>query len=221
MPTTRKGRPRMPGVPAPLNPRKLPKQQRAQALVDAVLEAGSRILAERGYEKLSMQRVAELAGVSPGSLYQYFPSRSALVAAIVEAQSRRELAFLQARAATLPAGASLEATLELVLRTILDFQHQEGPLMRRALEAMQHLGRFELLAQRAAEGSLVLRTLLEQHRQRLGDLDPALATHVLANAIHSLTHDGVLRRPETLDDETLLRELLRLVLGYLKPTTAA
>lgn len=217
MPTTRKRRPRMPGVPAPLNPRKLPKQRRAQALVDAVLEAGSRILAERGYEKLSMQRVAELAGVSPGSLYQYFPSRSALVAAIVEAQSRRELDFLQARAATLPAGASLEATLELVLRTILDFQRQEGPLMRRALEAMQHLGRFELLAQRAAEGSLVLRALLDQHRQRLGDLDPALATHVLANAIHSLTHDGVLRRPETLDDETLLRELLRLVLGYLSP----
>jgi hypothetical protein len=40
---------------------------------------------------------------------------------------------------------------------------------------------------------------------------------VLVNAIHSLTHDGVLRRPKTLDDETLAREIERLALGYLKP----
>ena len=215
MPTTRKRRPTLPGVPDRLKPRKLPRQARAQALVEAVIEAGSRILVDVGYERLSMQRVAEVAGVSPGSLYQYFPSREALVAAIVEAQSRRELAFHLERFAAIPRDATLEDALTTVLGSVLAFQRAEGPLMRRTLEALQHLGRFEVLQRRAADAAAVLRGLLEAHRETLALDDPALATHVLANAVHSLTHDGVLPRPASLDDDTLLRELVRLCLGYL------
>src|SRR4051794_32859595 len=94
-------------LPERLRPRKSPSQRRAKELVLAVLEAGSRILSDRGYERLSMQRVAQLAGVSPGSLYQYFPDKAALVAALVEAMSERELAFQIARFARLAPGATL------------------------------------------------------------------------------------------------------------------
>jgi AcrR family transcriptional regulator len=216
MAPTRIRKPKTSPLPERLRPRKSPSQQRAKELVGAVLEAGSRILLERGYEKLSMQRVAIRAGVSPGSLYQYFPDKASLVAAIVEEISKREVAFQLEHFAKLPANATLEQALEHVLSGVVAFQRQEGPLMRRGLEAMQHLGRYAALAQRVNEVSGGLRLLLEAHRDSVTVSDLELATHVLVNAIHSLTHDGVLARPASLDDDTLVRELKRLVLGYLK-----
>jgi AcrR family transcriptional regulator len=216
MATTRVPR-RPSALPKRLKPRKSPSQQRSQALVDAIVEAGSRVLASRGWNGLSLQQVATVAGVSPGSLYQYFPDKAALVAEITERLSQRELSFTIERFSSLELDASLEASVSRVVSTLIEFQRREGPLMRAALDALQHLGRYEQLADRARQAAQFLRGLLEQHRARLVPQDLELATHVVANAVHSLTHDGVLPRPATLDDATLQRELERLVLGYLLP----
>lgn len=212
MPTTRirKAKSRL---PRHLQPRKAPVQSRSQATVEAVLQAGSRILVVKKWEGLSMNEVAQVAGVSPGTLYQYFPEKAALVAELIERISRREVEFQMARFAELPAGASLTETLDLIVRGTLEFQRKEGELMRALLECVPHLGRHELLVERVQGVAAMFRGLLEQH----GMKDVELATHVLVNAIHSLTHDGVLPRPATLDDETLAREIKRLVVGYLRP----
>lgn len=206
-------------LPPRLRPRKSPRQRRAKELVAAVLEAGSRILIARGYEQLSMKEVAKVAGVSPGSLYQYFPDKPALVAALVEAQSQRELAFHTERFAELAPGADLFGALEHLVRSVLDFQREEGPLMRALLTAMPWLGRYPTLTARVKDASGLVHALLEQHRAQVAIEELSLATHVLTNAIHSLTHDGALPRPASLDDDALLREVMRLVRGYL--TTSA
>lgn len=203
------------GLPGRLQPRRRPTQSRSRALVDALVEAGARVLTERGFEALTLNEVAARAGVSPGSLYQYFPDKAALVAELTERQSMRELAFHLERFSALTAETSLEDAVRLMLTSIVDFQRSEGPLFRQTLAALQHLGRYEQLAARAREAAQVFRLALEPHRARLAVEDLDLATHVCANAIHSLTHDGVLGRPASLDDATLVRELERLVLGYL------
>lgn len=166
-----------------------------------------------------MQQVAKVAGVSPGSLYQYFPDKPALVAALVEAQSQRELAFHAERFTQLAPGADLFAALEHLVRSVLEFQRAEGPLMRALLAAMPWLGRYPSLAARVKDASALVTGLLERHRAQVVVEDLALATHVLTNAIHSLTHDGVLPRPTALDDAALLREVMRLVRGYLTTRT--
>lgn len=66
-----------------LTPRKKPRQARSQALVEAALVATERVLAEEGFEAMTTNRVAEVAGISVGSLYQYFPSKESLVTAVV------------------------------------------------------------------------------------------------------------------------------------------
>lgn len=66
-----------------LSPRKLPTQERARRTYRAILEAGARILERQGYEALTTNHVAELAGVGIASLYEYFPNKHALVAEIV------------------------------------------------------------------------------------------------------------------------------------------
>ncbi|HNA33591.1 MAG TPA: TetR/AcrR family transcriptional regulator [Flavobacteriales bacterium] len=69
-------------IPA-LAPRKLPTQARAQRTYRAIVEAGARILERHGYEALTTNRVAELAGVGIASLYEYFPNKHALTAEVV------------------------------------------------------------------------------------------------------------------------------------------
>ncbi len=66
-----------------LAPRKLPTQERARRTYHAILEAGARILERQGYEALTTNHVADLAGVGIASLYEYFPNKHALVAEIV------------------------------------------------------------------------------------------------------------------------------------------
>lgn len=65
-------------------PRKKPRQRRSQILVRQVLDAASAIIAEQGFEALTTNRTADRARVSVGSIYQYFPNKSAIVAALVE-----------------------------------------------------------------------------------------------------------------------------------------
>ena len=75
----------MPTVaPSPLQPRKTPVQARSAASVDAILEATLQVLLVTGKERLTTTRVAERAGVSVGTLYQYFPNKSSLLQAVLK-----------------------------------------------------------------------------------------------------------------------------------------
>src|SRR5262245_47637657 len=66
------------------NPRKMASQERSRATVDVLLAATARVLVKDGYDHASTNKIAEAAGVSIGSLYQYFPSKEALVAAVID-----------------------------------------------------------------------------------------------------------------------------------------
>src|SRR4051794_7645834 len=74
--------------------RKQPRQARAQATVECILRATAHILVEQGYDRITTNHVAERAGVSIGSIYQYFPSKEALVAALVDRHLDRMVAII-------------------------------------------------------------------------------------------------------------------------------
>ncbi len=215
MAPTRVRRTAEPALPARLIPRKRPRQERSRALVDAIVIAASRVLAESGWDGFEMKTVAQRAGVSSGSLYQYFPDRASLVAEIVERLSEREVAFQTARAMELVQDASVEEMFEATIRSTLAFQAQEGALMREALRAMPHLGRHALLTERVGTMVAVMRAWMAVKMPDVPPRELDVTLHVLSNAIHSLTHDGVLARPAWMDDETLAKALVKLVRAYL------
>jgi len=71
-------------VQAVLEPRKSPVQARSAASVDAILAATIQVLLQVGKERLTTTKVARRAGVSVGTLYQYFPNKSALLKAALK-----------------------------------------------------------------------------------------------------------------------------------------
>jgi AcrR family transcriptional regulator len=70
-----------------ITPRKMPRQKRAEDTVAVIVEAAARILEKNGFEGFNTNAIAEKAGVSIGSLYQYFPSKSALLSALIEREA--------------------------------------------------------------------------------------------------------------------------------------
>jgi AcrR family transcriptional regulator len=118
-----------------LKPRKHPRQARAQQTVAAILEAAAHILEEQGLEGYNTNAIAERAGVSVGSLYQYFPNKDALTSALSR-QSREGL--LEALDAALAENEAMDfdATLAALCHAAVS-QQQVRPIAARLIDAME------------------------------------------------------------------------------------
>lgn len=115
-----------------INARKRPRQARSAVMVETILEAAARILETGGLEAFNTNAVAKKAGVSVGSLYQYFPAKEALLAALIR---RKRMALIEAiENEKEQAGArDLRSVLDGFIRAAL-FQQLERPRLARSLE---------------------------------------------------------------------------------------
>jgi AcrR family transcriptional regulator len=77
-------------------PKKTPRQARAKATFESIVDAGARLLATRGYDALTTNHVAEAAGVAIGSLYEYFPDKETIVAEVARRTIRDVIGELAA-----------------------------------------------------------------------------------------------------------------------------
>ncbi|QWF17885.1 TetR family transcriptional regulator [Lysobacter capsici] len=126
-----------------ISSRKQPKQSRSAGLVAAVLEAAARVLAEEGAARFTTARVAERAGVSIGSLYQYFPNKAAILFRLQtdEWKQTTDLLRLILEDAAQPPLVRLRALVHAFVRSECDEAQMRGalndaaPLYRDAPEA--------------------------------------------------------------------------------------
>ena len=200
------------------NPRKSAIQERSRATVDALVEATARILVKEGFDKASTNRIAEVAGVSVGSLYQYFPGKEALVAAVIERHQQQIMQTVRGELAEVLAEPVEKAMRMLVAIAVK--AHRVDPKLHRVLaEQIPRVGKLEKLDLFNRENYALFRTYLERHRDeiRVDDLD--LASFVCVTSIEALTHNAVLHYSKMLSDEAMERlidEGTRLVTGYLR-----
>jgi AcrR family transcriptional regulator len=192
--------------------RKQPRQARSRATIEAILQAAAHILGERGWEGLTTNTVAELAGVSIGSLYQYFPHKLALVEAVRRRHFDDVLAILRAAAdEQLPRARRIEALVDGMIgvhsrypaahRVLLEEtpRAKETGALHDRFAAMLHR-RYEAIVRVNTRGALATR--------------PGTAARVLAAAVAGVVHDAASQG--TLRSESLRLELLKLVGSYLQ-----
>ncbi|MFO0565696.1 MAG: TetR/AcrR family transcriptional regulator [Polyangiaceae bacterium] len=196
------------------SPRKRPQQQRSAATVDAILEASARTFRECGFAKASVNAIAERAGVSVGSLYQYYPSKDALLAALAERHTNDALDLLERTFEEVKA-----APLEVAVRTVVErmIAAHADPLHQVLALGLDELGAATSLQAAVDEraGAAVTAFLVErQHEVRTRT--PALTALLVVRAIDLLTHAAIERHPESLGDGSLASELSALALGYLR-----
>lgn len=198
--------------------RKIATQDRSRATVDALIEATARILVREGFDKASTNRIAELAGVSVGSLYQYFPSKEALVAAVIERHQQDIMQTVRGELVQV-----MTEPVEIAMRKVVALAvkgHRVNPKLHRVLaEQIPRVGKLEDVDVLNRENFGLFKAYLESRRDELSVDDLELASFVCVTAIEALTHNAVLHHPEVFSDkamEALIDAGARLVIGYLK-----
>lgn len=197
-----------------LHPRRKPKQERAKATEKAILDAAAQVLVKDGYDRASTNRIARRAGVSIGSLYQYYPSKESLVSALLQQHVEQMLGFLM-DTATRMVEAPLEEAVPAYVRAMLRVHSVDPKLHKVFFEQFPRLGGISRAQDFLEQACSVVRAYLETHRHRLRDVDLDVATFVLVNAVEGVTHAAVLTREGSLAEEALADEIAALVLRYL------
>lgn len=187
-------------------PKKKPKQARSRETVETLVEATTRILERDGLEGLTTNRVAEVAGVSIGSLYQYFPNKEALVE---EVRSRFAARFeagilaLVARLPTLPPRDAIRGWVDTLIAL-----HAEQPGVHNAVGTGTPPDAQRALLQ-------IVEGYLDAHADRIRRPDRARASRVLVETSEALVHETALRAPAMLDDPAWRDEICDLLERYL------
>ena len=197
-------------------PRKHASQERSRATVDALVEATARLLVRVGFDKASTNRIAEEAGVSVGSLYQYYPGKEALVAAVIDRHNRDLMQVVRAALAGV-ASLPIENAVRKLVAVAIDAHRIEPRLHRVLAEQIPRTGRLEKVATFNREYYALFKAYLEDHKDELRPVDLELAAFVCVTSIEALTHTAVLHR--SLSDEeaaTLVDEATRLMVRYLR-----
>ena len=200
------------------SPRKQVSQGRSRSTVDALVGATTRILVNEGYDQASTNRIAEVAGVSIGSLYQYFPSKEALVAAVIDRHTQ-ELSQVTRNALVRMAARPIEVAAREFVSVAID-AHRVDPKLHAVLtEQIPRVGRLENVEANIREGYALVRGYLEAHRDEIDVADPDLAAFVCVTVVEALTHAAVLRRPDLLAGEkgqNFVDDVTHLLARYLR-----
>jgi AcrR family transcriptional regulator len=199
-------------TPQALLPRKIPIQSRSTATRDAILQAAVLILTREGVNAFNTNRVAEVAGISIGSLYQYYPNKAALFTALSieqHAQLLNKIEILVSQVEKL----TLDKAVDKLLATVLTHQF-ENPELARVLDyAERELAvTDEVLAQKSLFIAYITEILIRYRAQVKGDLRTA-ALDVLT--ITKALIDEAECRGET-NSVVLRNRVKRGVLGYLR-----
>ncbi len=196
--------------------RKKPLQARSQQTVTAILDAAARVFAERGYASTTTNHIAECAGVSIGSLYQYFPSKDAVLVALAERHVEHTFAAILEEVRS-----KREAPVPELLRALVDAlvrAHQIEPRLHRVLFEEAHVidsefsRRLEELDRKAIQ---LARDLIEERCAELAIENPEMASFIVVQVLEGLTHAVVVRHPNVLGTAAFGDELVRLLHAYL------
>lgn len=194
--------------------RRQPQQLRARQTVDAILEAVIRILKREGTDAVTTNRIAEVAGVSIGSVYQYFPDKRAIFAAL---HQRHIEQIDRAIETTLIQSAS--APLDRLMRALVDAMidaHSADPELHDLLLAQvpPHSGGTKSFADRMHDAFLLALSARSSELRKARNLDTQV--FVVTRMVESLCHGAVQQRPARLPLVDAKAEIVKAVLAYLR-----
>jgi AcrR family transcriptional regulator len=196
-------------------PRRRPRQARAQATVDAIIQATARVLVEDGYDRASTNRIAQAAGVSIGSLYQYFPSKEALVAALVEAHVDRMMEVVTRKLEDNNAPSDLRQSADTLVGALIAAYRIDPKLHHVLCQEVPKIGDLRRIYEFEQALADVIRSHLHSLRHQIRHQNIDRAVFLLINAIPSVIRASIEGDADGADDSALSVELTDMILRYL------
>ena len=193
--------------------RRHPKQRRARQTVEAVLDAVIRILKREGSSAVTTNRIAEVAGVSIGSVYQYFPDKQAIFIALHRRHIDQVDRIIQTKLVE-HASVPLDELMRAMIEGMIEAHSSDPELYPLLATQVPHRADGTSDFGVRLHGAFRLALASRAHELRPGrDLDDL--AFVVANLVESLSHAALFRRPPRLSLAGAKAEVLRAVLAYL------
>lgn len=194
-----------------LKPRKAPKQKRSQNTMDVILQATGELICTRGLDGFGTNQIADRAGVSIGSLYQFFPDKEAILACLIRDMRRQMLQDFTKAINDTKGQPMLVAVDELVTAALR--HHMNNPELTRHLERAEDGLPLDLETQAL---KLAMADLVSQLLQDHSIESPESTAFDLIALAHGLTHAATQAGQSNFKD--LHRRVMRAVVGYLQTT---
>ncbi len=197
-----------------LEPRKSPVQARSAASVDAILEATIQVLLNIGKERLTTTRVASRAGVSVGTLYQYFPNKSALLQAVLKRHLTQvtdavELVCKEQK------GRTLEQMVTALVATFLDAKMKDAKTSVALYSVSSDVDGARIVQQMGVRTNKAIVLMLASAREPL-TTDPQLVASVLQGTMAGVSRRLLESGAAEKQFDTLRRELIILACAYVE-----
>jgi AcrR family transcriptional regulator len=200
-----------------LEPRKRPRQQRAKETVSAILEAAAELFSRLGYSGTTTNKIALRAGVSIGSLYQYFPNKDAILAGLEEQHLSQVRAVVeQSLIALEDEGRPVGDTIRSLLEGLVEL-HDANPDLTRALS--HETGRLHSARDTHRQREALYAREVERVLSRRRDVRPgntAVMAHIVVQTTEALTRWLVHEAPRTLERGVVVEETVRLLTQYVQ-----
>lgn len=190
------------------SPRRKANQERSRKTVEAILEGAAQVLLRDGYAHATTNRIAERAGVSVGSVYQYFDDKTHVFEALIRSQTSRLVDAITGY--RVDASRPLEAALAEILMLSLRGS-PFGPEIFQRLDQVPDAALRKAVADARRQVVGFVRSVLEAYRDRLRVTDLDLAAFLVVNAAEGV---GMNAEPAMLD-QRLVDELTRMFTRYL------
>lgn len=196
--------------------RKAPKQARSQATVTAILDAAIRIFDKENPALATTTRIAEVAGVSIGTLYQYFSDRDAIVDALQDREFARAMSMMQRVLALANAGNAPRLVARTVVEGLMELYAAAPGLHRLLVIEGLRVAPAERVHAFDMQVIAVIRSYLRASKTRIRRSNLDAAAFVIYQSVRAVMLARLLEAPPELDDDdTLVDEVTDLVLRYL------
>jgi AcrR family transcriptional regulator len=197
----------------PISPRKSPKQSRSRSLVESAVEAAARVLSRFGYDAASTNRVAETAGISIGSLYQYFPNKDALIGAVIDKQIENYTKNLEADFAKVPDLSPMKG-IEMIVRSLVSAYLGNRTLLAVIFEQLPRTHRMKNILHARRHGIKLVKATFERNREFLKVRDIDHASYIIVNSVMGVLLTAIVDDQLPLSEKQIGDELIEMIQGY-------
>jgi AcrR family transcriptional regulator len=204
---------RLDDMTKPLGPRRQPRQPRAVATRDAILEAAAHIIGTGGLAAFNTNAVALRAGVSIGSLYQYFPNKDALMLALIASRQAQQVERIVWAFNGLSADVGLAEVVRILVRAAMQ-HHRDDALLASAIDHEEaRLPAGDVIAAALDDAGALVATILTRFPGQVAPISSAIAGQTLPALVRAVVDQWANLSPPQLDRAE--SEAVRAVLGYL------
>ncbi len=195
-----------------LNPRKKPAQPRSINTCEAILEASAQVFTGLGYVRTTTNRIAERAGVSIGSLYQYFPNKDAILVALLERHMASGPEILSGK---IRPGMSLKEIITVAIETAIEVNERDPELHKILDEDVLYPPHIQKIIR--SNEKLYSKTIEERMTAEYPGKyeNPALSSELVVFVIKMSCHWLIMERRDEFDKGAFIGELNRMICSYL------